>query len=176
MHEKKKFKEAVFHFDEMKKNASNPTAFEFCLSAFLSASRSVLQYARAELEKNSERLKWYDSYFSKHPILKFFRDKRNTNIHRTPVTPLTGLNYKGKISFTLYGYANDNAQKVNTPHNNAFSEQKPTNSNIDAKFMGYTYKFDDWTGSEDVILLCQQYIKELSDFILEAQRKGYITS
>ena len=37
------------------------------------------------------------------------------------------------------------------------------------------FKFDDWTGNEDVLTLCQIYIQELDVVIKDGVAKGFIT-
>lgn len=175
MYETQKLKEATHDYSEMMKNKGSPTDFEYSLSAFLSSSRSVLQYAYAELRENKYPRKWYDEYISKHPIIKFFGNKRDINIHFSPVKALVGLNYCGSFRFSIKGYLENSKGEINLAENNSTKENKGSNDSKEAKFIGYTYTFDDWPGTEDVLSLCEKYLKELIAFILEAKNKGYIT-
>lgn len=78
MHEQQKLEEARFFFEKMTHNQSDPD-FTYYLSAFLSAARSVLQilYKRC---KKQRKCSWYVDQV-KDETVKFFRCKRNFNIH-----------------------------------------------------------------------------------------------
>src|SRR5665647_662985 len=92
MYEKEKLNEANFFFSLMVKDQNNKQNFTNFLSAFLSSSRSVLQYARAEIEAKNKGLPWYNDYVSKHQPLGFFKDRRDINIHFVPVQPSLAIN------------------------------------------------------------------------------------
>src|SRR5690348_16558935 len=98
MHERDKLAEAEPHYARLvqqsyritfqKDNTTEGDAereFRYILSAFLSAARSVLQYARKEVESDPQKLKWYDDLMAHSRELPYFKDKRNTNIHRHPL-------------------------------------------------------------------------------------------
>jgi len=87
MNEKMKIKEAEYFFAQMKDEQENREYFVFNLSAFLSAARSVLQYARKEAKAKEGGQQWHDNWISASPILMFFKCKRNINIHDEPVKP-----------------------------------------------------------------------------------------
>ncbi len=53
MHEKDKIIEAEYFYSRMKQEQHDRDAFRHNLSAFLSAARSVLQYALKEAETNT---------------------------------------------------------------------------------------------------------------------------
>src|SRR5271166_4284403 len=59
MHEYEKLEEAR-HFLERMRQAAEPKAFQYELSAFLSAARSALQYALKEATTKTGGQKWYD--------------------------------------------------------------------------------------------------------------------
>lgn len=54
--------------------------FQFMLSAFLSSSRSVLQYL------HKYRKRWYLKHIGDVKFKQFFKDKRDENIHNHPVS------------------------------------------------------------------------------------------
>jgi hypothetical protein len=37
------------------------------------------------------------------------------------------------------------------------------------------YDFDDWTGSEDVFMICQKYIDELKTIVEDGRNKKFLT-
>ena len=83
-----KIKEAEYFLARMEAEQENRERFEFNLSAFLSAARSVLQYAYEEVKKaGTGEMKWYENSVSGTPIIGFLKDKRDNNIHIEPVKP-----------------------------------------------------------------------------------------
>ena len=59
----------------MKAEVNTPENFQYELSAFLSAARSILQYSLKEAQHKSGGQKWYDDYIAGSAILVFFKDK-----------------------------------------------------------------------------------------------------
>lgn len=76
-----KLNEAKFFYEHMEKLAlsDNTSQLGYYLSAFSSALRSVLQYA------NEHDKKKYQKHISKVKSKDFFKELRDTNIHREPV-------------------------------------------------------------------------------------------
>src|ERR1700690_2760273 len=66
-------------------HAEERDPFRYCLSAFLSAVRSVLQYAHKDAARNPAAHALYESVMAASLVLSFFKDKRNFNIHEAPV-------------------------------------------------------------------------------------------
>ncbi|MDQ7839356.1 MAG: hypothetical protein RDU59_12785 [Thermodesulfobacteriota bacterium] len=87
MHEQEKLKEARYFARRMEASIDDPEAFQYELSAFLSAARSVLQYALDEAKQKPNGQRWYEAQVSGNAVLKFFKDKRDLNIHAEPVRP-----------------------------------------------------------------------------------------
>jgi hypothetical protein len=180
MYEKEKLNEASFYFSLMVKDQNNGKNFTYFLSAFLSSSRSILQYARAEIEaRDKSNLTWYNDFVSKHSPLGFFKDRRDVNIHFIPVQPFKAITVTVHESLTFSESVrvvkrdeNGNVVSDRTFENpKPFVEQKEIKPEIEI-----TYRFDEWTGPEDVLALCRMYLKELENFINEAENKGYISS
>ncbi len=87
MHENLKLKEAEYFYSQMLKENNKYDYFTYNLSAFLSAARSVLQYALKEAKNKSEGQLWYKYHRNSSVYLKFFTDKRNFSIHQGPIKP-----------------------------------------------------------------------------------------
>jgi hypothetical protein len=89
MREAEKIEEAEFFYAHLvnveKSRSANPDTFKFFLSAFLSAARSVLQYAHREAVGKPGGRGWYKGAVSS-VVLQYFKDKRDDNIHVEPVT------------------------------------------------------------------------------------------
>ena len=86
MHESEKLEEAR-HFLARMRRATGPKAFQYELSAFLSAARSALQYALNEALSKTGGRNWYDAAASSAPLVKFFKRERDLSIHEKPVIP-----------------------------------------------------------------------------------------
>ena len=68
MNERYKIGEAKYFLARMEKSALDPVAFHYNYSAFLSAARSVTQYAREE-SSSKGRKQWYDETVSGNDAL-----------------------------------------------------------------------------------------------------------
>jgi hypothetical protein len=177
MNEKEKLAEANFYLSKMNEEKNNSEHFKFYLSAFLSASRCVLQYAWNEIKSNNHLL-WYNDYVSKHPPLGFFKERRDINIHSSPVNPSLNVNVKLYDSITMSESVRiiKRDKDGNVISDETFEGSKPAEVNTENRgSVDYIYTFDEWSGNEDVPTLCQTYLNELLKFTAEAQSKGYIT-
>ncbi len=70
MYERDKIIEAEYFYTRMKQEQKDRDAFRYNLSAFLSAARSVLQYALKEAETRTGGQQWYDNQVSSYPASK----------------------------------------------------------------------------------------------------------
>jgi hypothetical protein len=179
MNERRKLAEAKYFYSRMVEEQSNRDNFSHNLSAFLSSARSVLQYAFSELElkENKEGKKWYDSCVSASPILRFFKDKRDINIHTEPVSPVknTHLTLKdtlGISDWVLVIHRDKNGNIIQQHSNEFHSKSESTKGQVTRQV---EYKFSDWKGDESVLALCQKYLQELERFIENGVSEGFIT-
>ena len=152
MNEKtQKIAEARYFYDRMVEVQQtviqhNREYFIYNFSAFLSASRSVLQYICSEIEQKQdskaieEAKKWYEGRMAASPKFRFFKGKRDINIHVTPITPIGHIVavVPGPITFR-YSFS---------------ARPKP---------------------EKEVLPLCNAYLAELEETIREGVLKGYIT-
>lgn len=70
MNERYKIGEARFFLARMEESISDRVAFRYYLSAFLSAARSVTQYAREE-SRSKGKPKWYEEAVAKSDVLSY---------------------------------------------------------------------------------------------------------
>jgi hypothetical protein len=70
MNERYKIGEARFFLARMEESVHDGEAFRYYLSAFLSAARSVTQYAREE-SRSKSRQKWYDHTIAGYHVLSY---------------------------------------------------------------------------------------------------------
>jgi len=179
MNKKAKIKEAGYFLARMKDEQQNRENCEFNLSAFLSAARSVLQYAGKEATAKKGGQQWYDNWMSASPILKFFRSKRNINIHVEPIKPSAQfqatLTQKADISESIIIVRRDKDGKIISKYSSEAPKPKPEKPGTSVE-MKVRYKFSDWPGDEDVLTLCDNYIQELKKIVQDGVSKGFILS
>jgi hypothetical protein len=84
-----KLDEAQYFLEGMiqAQSAQDERAFRYELSAFLSAARTVLQYAFAECGRTG-RLDWYETAVTRDSCLAFLKLQRDDNVHGRPVAPM----------------------------------------------------------------------------------------
>jgi len=179
MNEKEKLEEARYFYAEMVKHQEDRKVFNHNLSAFLSAARSVMQYARKEVwtKKNGGK-KWYNDWMESSYVLKFFRDKRNVNIHDALIDPREHV--KGHstvvlhVSISSHGKVTDKNGKVREERE-IKEEPKPRKAPKSSTKSEFMYEFNDWEGSEDLITVCKVYIRKLEKVVQDGISKGFIT-
>jgi hypothetical protein len=178
MFEHEKIREAEFFYalawDEERKINDNPDRFKWFLSAFLSAARSVLQYAHKEAagesvptphtpcsstfrwEKGGQL--WYENAM-KSPVLQYFKEKRNVNIHAQPIEAIKEISLAIEESIWMDAMP-PLPGMVGGPVTVTASDK---------------YKFADWSGSEGILTLCDAYLHELRAFVLDGQARGLLS-
>ena len=178
MNEKKKLEESRYFLSKMEQAQDETFEFECNLSAFLSASRSVLQYAHAEAKKTRSGLQWYESTVNREPILEFFKDKRNINIHQQPISPSAktkiGIHGTVNISASISVVVKDKDGNIKNEYHSK-PNQTPTKMKPPETTKTVTYYFSDWTGDEDVITLCKKYLDKLEKLVNDRIRQGHIS-
>lgn len=183
MHEAQKLKEAWYFLGEMHAKVRDPHAFVHCLSAFLSASRSPIQYALAEAEarlgkKNAH--KWHVAQLGKYKLVNFFKDERDVNIHVKPVDPKAIFQVEGHVTLHIRGaahyrvnFVDDKGQPVEmaSPPPEPVPASPPPSA---PKEPEVRYEFADRPG-EDILVLCESYLREVEAYVKDAQNAGYVT-
>lgn len=154
MHARYKLMEARYFLARMHEQHDNPTSFRFELSAFLGAARSALQYSLKEAQARSGGRQWYDQAIARDPLLTFFKDQRNANIHTAPVTPAT----------------------VMTTHvSDYLSIDEDTIIPFQHETSSYRHRFADWSADETVIELSERYLNALEAFVDDGVAQKMIT-
>lgn len=175
-----KLKEAEFFYNQMVEVQDNRDQFRFYLSSFLSASRSVLQYAFEEtnLGKNPNAKpgaqKWHQDAVTNSRFISYLKDVRDDNIHISPIDPRAhiGIKFTEVIGLGESLSASINGEKqITVPEKHkAILVSKGIPPEVT-----YKYVFDNWPESEDVIQVCRMYLDELESFVKEGIAKGFIS-
>ncbi|MEX2286161.1 MAG: hypothetical protein WD648_03665 [Planctomycetaceae bacterium] len=182
MHEDHKLKEGWYFLSEMHAKLRDPHAFVHCLSAFLSAARSAAQYALKEAKTKPNGQAWYDGAVqaTKRPLMSFFREERDVNVHVKPVAPKAIFQVEANVTLHIRGsadyrvrFVDDKGQPVEiaSPPPVPAPASPPVSSPREREIR---YEFADRPG-EDALQLCEHYLKELESFVKEGQNAGFVT-
>ncbi len=180
MHEAAKLEEASFFLGKMHEvQHASPTEFRFHLSAFLSAARSVAQYALEEAKTRPRGQAWFDTFVAGSPVIAFFKDARDKNIHEKPVEP--------RQNVTIFAPAIDMRITAGVPtvrivdrDGNALYESGPETPqrveehDTQGGRTEYHYSFAHWPHPDDVLATCEKYVLEMKRLVSEGKAKGLI--
>jgi hypothetical protein len=178
-HEKRKLAEARYFYSLMGQELNNREKFTFNLSAFLSAARSVLQYALEGAKTKKGGQQWYDNHITTSSVLSFFKDKRDLNIHFEPITPIqhTDLVAHNNVILTeAVLVVVDGSNKTLYPSSPGVPKPQSEARETEPPTVGKTYyRFSDWQGREDIFTLSEKYLDELQRVIEDGIRNGFLT-
>ncbi len=179
MNEEAKLREAEYFLERTRAELSEPEYFKFNLSAFLSAGRSVAQYALNEASGKRGGRRWYDAFLKAQPVVKFLATERDTNIHHRPIEP------SGHVDVYVTDIASINeratVEKFDASGNlvEVASSPEPSVDELDDLLpdarLVFIYKFDKWPGEEDVPTLCAGYLDALKTLVSSGQGAGWLT-
>lgn len=181
MRENDKVKEAKFFLNELRKTPNEDLdPMRYRLSAFLSAGRSVLQYAMEEAEQKPGWMNWYKAQLAASKTFAFFKDKRDANIHRQ-----SPASFRQDVSITVGGSLRPTGKlTMKIIRGGEFIDLEPepaaepgsaVPSEVDEGSTEYRVSFADWTGQEDLYELCELYVQELGKFVSDGIKAGYIS-
>ena len=179
MNESRKIAEAEHFLHQMKEQESDYEAFVFNLSAFLSASRSVLQYVFEEAKNKPGGQSWYASRIASSAILRFFKEKRDFNIHVAPISLSQTILLTDQDTFSssnlsrLIRADQDGNIIEEIPDQKDEHYSPPSASTISVKFL---YTFPDWPGHENVWILANTYLNEVKSLVQFGIANGYLSA
>lgn len=178
MHEKCKLEEARHFLRRMIAEAPDRKVFRFELSAFLGSARSVLQYALEEAKRKPGGQAWYEQQVNARPVLAFFKDKRDLNIHVQPIDVSKHVTLTCtetiRLSDSVELIVKDQSGKVKSEYKSPPPSPRPGEP-IPAAKVVFDYRLPDWPGNEDVIALCEVYLNDLETIVDEGIFKGFLT-
>lgn len=177
MHEREKLNEATYFLRRMEASINSPDAFQYELSAFLSAARSVLQYALEEAKQKPNGQRWYETQVSGNTVLKFFKDKRDLNIHTKPVSPSRHISVSDTAHVSISESVRiEITREDGTKEIREFKEEPPKANPIESSTeVKIRYVLSDWAGPEDAIQLSRQYLTALEAFVNAGTGLGLIS-
>jgi hypothetical protein len=95
--------------------------FMVLISSFLTQTRSIFQYARREA-KLKGKLDCYDKFLKEHPIISFFKDLRDIDIHES--------NLGKQTIVRMESYIDTRTPEVQQEHPISLRKQKPPIVNV----------------------------------------------
>jgi hypothetical protein len=175
MYEGEKLDEAEYFLHQMDSNKEDHRAFKYNLSAFLSASRSVLQFACKESQNKAGGQAWYDTSVASRPITEFFKSKRDMSIHEQPISPTKELRIlieEAMHQDSFLSVTRDHPQEYLTTVGQPDQiDWPPVPSNVTTS---EAFTFDS-NASGDIDTLCDFYLNELRSIVADGQSKGFLT-
>lgn len=177
MHEQEKLNEARYFARRMEASINDAEAFQYELSAFLSAARSVLQYAFEQAKQKPNGQRWYEAQVSGNPVLKFFKDKRDLNIHTEPVRPSRHISVSDTAHVSISESVRIEITRADgTKEIRELKEEPPKPNPIESSTeVNIRYMLTDWVGPEDAFQLSRQYLIALEAFVAAGIGSGYIS-
>ena len=178
MHEETKLNEAKYFYSMMLQELNDKDKFTYNLSAFLTSARSVLQLALKEAGVKTGGEQWYNNFITASSVLRFFKDKRDLNIHSEPVEPAQDTD----IALLSTVYTGSSVSILLTDVNGKVLNQSPPKTHkpkpkalVTAPRITIRYKFADWSGSEDIITLALIYLDELQCMVRNGILNKFLT-
>lgn len=181
MNETEKIEEARYFYSQMLASEGDRFAFRNNVSAFLTAARSVLQFALEEAKTRLNGQAWYERQVTGKQIVSFFKDRRDFNIHREPLKVRKDVQVTIEEGFQLHmsvGAVVVRAGAEEPAEAPAASITKEVKADIPQPpkvSVTETYRFFEWNGPEDLRTLCRQYLSELEKIVIDGQKQGFLT-
>lgn len=189
MREDEKIVEAEYFYSRMADCEKDLMAYKHNLSAFLSGARSVLQFGLAEAQTKPGGQTWYDGQITGNRIVNFFKDRRDVNIHVAPldlrkdvnVHIQEGLELRAEVGTVMVDVGQESLSTAPTVHSEPEKQPAASEENTHSEAakttvtVTETYRFLEWTGSEDIRTLCGLYLTELHKIVVEGRRRGFLT-
>lgn len=168
-----KFSEAQFFLRLMNQNIEDVQHFRYYLSAFLSASRTVLLIWTHEKKKNERFWNWFNQVFEKVPLLKFLKDARDDNSHEGKLVLATGDLYSIEMIEVIDGRHIPRGSiktSIMSPEQiDKFIERNHPEARV-IKLSRYRWKFGNLPrglfSNDDVIEVAEEILGRLSQFLI----------
>ncbi len=160
-------------------NEQDRTAFGYNFSAFLSAARSVMYFARAEALTIPNGQVWYDGQIT--GVVKFLKDRRDVSVHARPLSPKKDINVaiteNVRLGAEFAAVVTRGGEPLPSPDElEVRAEPEPQQLTPETSVtVTETYRLREWKGPQDIKTLCQQYLTELRRIVADGQSRGLLT-
>jgi hypothetical protein len=151
--------------------------------AFVTAARSIFQYALKEVEESKKtakvtykrRLKLYEDYVGNVPIFRFFAKLRDEEIHVGPATHSVTVTLGPKGSEPKVKYRIMRRLETGPSTFRALKKAGRDDLAEGMKKGGVIYQAAECDGEDDLFELCERYIEEIEKFVDFGVENGFIT-
>ena len=166
--------EAKYFLERMMEKQSYRDAFKYNLSAFLSAARSVTLIMQKEFNNKPGFAEWYCSQQAKMKAdrtMKILCKERNITIHQQPIHPQAHI----KASIAEHITITETVLAVLTHADGTVERYKSASPTTPASLqtestVKWHWYFEKIPG-DDVVTVCQKYIKEIETIVTECERQ-----
>jgi hypothetical protein len=173
-----KLEEAKYFLRQLNACTSGQPELQYLVSAFLTSSRSILQYALEEAKLHQGGQAWFDMQ-ARTPEVKFLKDLRDANIHAAPVRPIKTLTFQDSISVNGSLVSITLTDADGTVHHGVAKSSNVESPVSEARISSsdgaqLTYRFDGWSGPEDVSQLCSRFLEIVESILLSGRDEGFL--
>ena len=180
VNEDHKIEEAQYFLSRLSNPNLEIREFSFELSAFLTAARSVLQYALEEARLKTGGQAWYENQVKTAEAVKFFKEKRDISVHAEPVIPQRTINIYVEESIGISDFysieiINPDGTVVPDAPQETTAQQSPPEITRTSSSTSVTYHFSDWPGQETVAELCAEYLQQVREITHNGRMLGFIS-
>ena len=167
-----KLLEAKYFLQRMREGQSEPDAFKYNLSAFLTAARSVTMFMQKEFHK----IPGFKEYYAKKrcemkqdETMNLMNSKRVMTIHNQPVHPRAniGVNISETVtiseSLSVVLTREDGTTERSEPE--PTPPPPPSGTKVTAKWLWYFDELPD----KDIISVCEEHIDKLGTLVAECE-------
>lgn len=178
---RRKVNEAQFHYEHMVEVQDNPDYTQFCLSAFLTAARSVRDYVKSATHNNAALKTWWDQQtIQQEPLVDFFDNRRNYEVHlevkkgKPSMNPVQqnvkiAITERMQVSAAITIQVTRADGTIEPPITYADPPAPPLPES--PPVITRSYMFQDYPpGPIDVFAACHQYLLRLKRFVEEAEQ------
>jgi hypothetical protein len=169
-----KLSEAEYFLDRMVETQADRDAFEYNLSAFLAAFRSVDYVMTAEFDDRPGFANWHRTQVTKVKAdkgMKLLVDKRHLTIHKEPVKPRAEIEVKVSETIRVNATASvvvrhkDGTTEVHRSAPKA-AKEPAAKSKTEIEWRWYFNELPD----VDVVTLCQESVSKLDAIVAECEQ------
>lgn len=165
----------------LEKEGRYPADLDF--NSFVTSARSIFQYALKEIEEAKKvsksssirKLKLYDNYVNNIPIIKFFGDLRDEEIHVGPSTHHVDVEFGPKGTEPKVKYQIMKRCKFGRKLHRTLALENRYDLIERLKEGGVIYQPTKCDDQDDLFELCQSYVEEIEKFIDFGVKSGLIT-
>jgi len=173
---REKLLEAEYFLDRIIEEQSKRDFFQYNLSAFLSAARSITYFMQNEYCKTKGFDMWYankQAHVLADKTMKFLNNKRVMTIHQKPVKPAAHVTVTASAKIGINVSASAIVTRADGTIEKLGSEGKSKPTSTPAKTeatIEWQWYFHELKG-KDVVTICREYLDKLETLVEECESR-----